>query len=254
MEGEVFSLFDIPIHRLTLSESLLAVLDSSQLAAIRVMFITAYSLALTQEDRCFRRCLQLSEYCLNSGRAINLAARFLGEPLMPTPIRQIDWVPALFDLIENGPKREKMSLFCIGGRPESLTTLPHVVQSRWPHIQLVGHQSSDLASEEGLMDTLEKVHPDILLLGLESPREEYFLCRHWHRIKLSGVKIAISGGEAIDSIAGTIPMTPRLSRALHLEWLLQMLLNPRKFYTRYLRGGSYFAWYVMKQKGMREQK
>jgi N-acetylglucosaminyldiphosphoundecaprenol N-acetyl-beta-D-mannosaminyltransferase len=256
MNGEVFSLFDIPIQRLGFSESLHALVDASKNAAVRVFFVNAYSLVLSQEDRGFKRFLQLAEFCFSEGGAINIATRFLGEPPLPSNINSLEWVPALFDLIENDSHREKMSLFCLGGRREAVDTLSTEMISRWPNIKLVGHfhQEYDPEEEDGIVDIIEEKHPGIILLGMETRREEQFICRHWHRLKNSGVKIAIAGVQAIDAIAGTIPMTPRLARAIHLEWLLQMLLDPRRFYSRYLRGGPYFAWYLMKQKGMKEQK
>jgi exopolysaccharide biosynthesis WecB/TagA/CpsF family protein len=128
--------------------------------------------------------------------------------------------------------------------------------SRWPNIKLVGHfnQDYDPEEEEGIVNIIEEERPGMVLLGMDNNREEQFICRHWHRLKNCGVKIAIAGGQAIDGIAGTIPITPRLARALHLEWLLQMVLDPKRFYSRYLRGGPYFAWYLMKQKGAKERK
>jgi N-acetylglucosaminyldiphosphoundecaprenol N-acetyl-beta-D-mannosaminyltransferase len=256
MGGEVFSLFDIPIQRLGFSESLNAVLDASQDSQVRVFFVNAYSLVLSQEDRWFRRCLQLTEFCLSEGGAINIASRFLGDPPLPANIHSIEWVPALFDLIQSDPNREKMSLFCLGGRLESVDTLSTELMIRWPSIKLLGHFSEEYTpeEEEGIVNIIEEERPGIILLGMESRREEQFMCRHWHRLKNCGVKIAIAGGQAIDAMAGTIPMTPRLARAIHLEWFLQMILDPKRFYSRYLRGGTRFAWYLMKQKGMKERK
>ena len=256
MGGEVFSLFDIPIQRLGFSESLHAVLTASQETAVRVFFVNAYSLVLSQEDRGFKRCLQLAEFCFSEGGAINIASRFLNEPSLPSNIDSTEWVPALFDLIEQDPHQEKVSLFCLGGRRNSVDTLCAEVTTRWPKIKLLGHfhQDYDAEEEDGIVAIIEEERPQIVLLGMETRHEEQFICRHWHRLKNSGVKIAIAGGQAVDAIAGTIPMTPRLAQAIHLEWLLQMLLDPRRFYSRYLRGGPYFAWYLMKQKGLKERK
>ena len=256
MGGEVFSLFDIPIQRLGFSESLHAVLSASHHVAVRVFFVNVYTLVVSQENRGCKRSLQLAEFCFSEGGAINIASRFLGEPHLPADIHSVEWVPALFDLIENDPSREKISLFCLGGQKKASDTLPAEVMSRWPAIKLVGHfhQEYSPEEEEGIVNIIEEERPEILLLGMEYRREAQFLCRHWHRLKNCGVKIAIAGGEAIDTIAGTLPMTPRLARAIHLEWLLQMVLEPKRFYLRYLRGGPYFAWYLVKQKGMKERK
>ena len=118
-------------------------------------------------------------------------------------------------------------------------------------MKLVGFQGGgyDPEEEASIVNTIEKSRPSILLLGMDSPLQEQFLCRHWHRLKNAGVAVAISGGEAIDAIAGTLSIAPRLARALHLEWFLRMLLDPWRFYLRYLRGGGLFFWYLMKQKG-----
>jgi exopolysaccharide biosynthesis WecB/TagA/CpsF family protein len=256
MDGEVFSLFDIPIQRLGFAQSLNAVAKASQNTPVRVFFVNAYSLVLSQGNRRFKRCLQLAEFCLSEGNAISIACRFLGEPSLPSHIKSTDWVPAFFDLIENDPTQKKMSIFCLGGRQKSADTLSTEMMIRWPKIQLVRHIHKDFVpeEEEAIVNLIEEEQPEMVLLGLETVREEQFICRHWHRLKKSGVKIAIAGGQAIDSIAKTIPMTPRLARAIHLEWLFQMILEPRKFYAQYLKGGPVFMWYLMKQKGMKERK
>ena len=256
MDGEAFSLFDIPIQRLGFAESLNVVAKTSQNTPVRVFFVNAYSLVLSQGNRRFKRCLQLAEFCLSEGNAISMACWFLGEPPPTSHIKSIEWVPAFFDLIENDPTQENMSVFCIGGRQKSVDTLSTEMMIRWPKIKLVRHIHKDFTpeEEETIINLIEEEQPGMVLLGLETLREEQFICRHWHRLKKSGIKIAIAGGQAIDAIAKTIPMTPRLARAMHLEWLFQMILEPTRFYAQYLKGGPAFVWYLMKQKGMKERK
>ncbi len=255
MSREVFTLFDIPIQRIGFCESLHAVLDACQQSAVRVFFLDAYALVLAQEDRSFKRCLQLAEFCFSEGGAITLASRFLNEPPLPAKISSSEWVPALFDLIDRDNRHPKMSLLCLGGRQQAIDTFVSEVALRWPNISLLAHfpWPGDPEDEDGIIDIIEEERPSIILLGTNTRHEEQFFCRNWHRLKKCGVQIAIAGGQTIDVISGTIPITPRLARAIHLEWLFQMLFDPRRFYHHYLRGGPLFAWHLIQQKGTKER-
>lgn len=256
MDGEVFTLFDIPIQRLGFYESLHAVLTGCRSSATRVFFVDAYSLVLAQENRSYKRCLQLAEYCFGQGRALDLAARFLNEPPLPANIDSTEWVTTLFDRLDNAPRQERTSVFCLGGRPKAVDSLASELKTRWPRITLAAHfhENYPPEEEERIVDLIEQKSPTVLLLGMETQREQQFICRHWHRLKQCGVKIAIGGGQTIDAVAGTLPIMPHLARAIHLEWIFQMILEPQRFYHHYLRCGPSFAWFLIKQKGMNEQK
>ena len=256
MAAETFSLFDISIQRLGFSESLNAVMELSQETAVRVFFVDSYALSLSLENRCYKRCLQLAEFCLSEGGGVNVATRFLGEPPMPADIKSIYWVPGLFDRLENDTTRKKNVLFCLGGTYATSDMIEAAVKEQWPSIEFVGHRSGEYTPEEeqGIVDMIVKSRATIVLLGMKSPCQEEFVCRNWHKIKNSGVQMVIAGGESIDAFAGAGPTMPSLARAIRLEWLFKMLLDPGMFYARYLRGGIRFAWYLAKQKRIKEQK
>ena len=242
MVGETLTLLEIPIQRRSFLESVHAVAAASHEGAVRVFFVRADSLVLALDDKCYKRCLQLAEFCFGEGGAITLAAHLLSDLPAPATIKSSEWVPAFFEVMAP----ERPSLFCIGGSQSAHGTLEDVVKSRWPSIHFIGHQSSDYTpeAEKSIIDTIEKTRPAIVLLGMESPLEEQFACRHWHTIKNAGVRVVIGGGEAIDAMAEVIPMVPRLARSLHMEWLLNMVLSPGRFYSRYVRGGIRFFWHL----------
>ena len=238
--------FDIPVQRLNYTESLNAVTVASQESPVRVFFVRPYSLALALDDRCYRRCLQLAEFCLSEGWGLYGAARFLRDLPFPKDIRSVAWVSSFLDHLHQQSGAETVSLLCLGGRYATSDVVEHAVKARWPSLKFLGARNGDwaFADEQETMRLIEACHPTVLLLGMESPEQERFVCHHWHMLKFAGIRVVIGGGEAIDAIAGAIPMAPRLVRSLHLDWLLQMVLEPSRLY-RYVKGGVRFVWYVI---------
>lgn len=248
MSNEIFTLFDIPIRCLTHEESLLAVFQAIQENSQRVFFATSYSLVKAHQDKAHKRALQLAEFCLQSGQGIVFAAHFLHTKGVPSPIEPEHWITSFLDLMEQRTPMP-VSLFCIGSANADLDALPSFMAKRWPRIRLCGtYKTWTPEEEEEIVKRIEQTSPTILLVSRELPEGERFICRHWHRFKNAGIKLAMSGEEVVEKMIGTFPHTTRLLRALHIESLLHAMLRPKVFFQRYVVGGCYFAYLLLKTK------
>lgn len=82
-------------------------------------------------------------------------------------------------------------------------------------------------SEESHTNVCKKIleaKPDVLLVALGHGKQEKWIAAHLH--ELPSVKIAMGVGGAFDFIAGRVRRAPRLLRALGLEWLWRLILQP----------------------------
>jgi len=96
--------------------------------------------------------------------------------------------------------------------------------------------------EEELKDLIERTKPDILWVGLGTPKQERWM--HQHRLTLE-VPVMAGVGAAFDLNTGRLAQAPRWMRDGGLEWLFRLLAEPRRLWKRYLVQGPRFVWNVL---------
>jgi len=83
--------------------------------------------------------------------------------------------------------------------------------------------------------------PDVLWVGLSTPRQERWMHEHREMIK---VPVMLGVGAAFDLNLGTLRQAPHWMREHGLEWLFRLVMEPRRLWRRYLLLGPKFAWNV----------
>jgi N-acetylglucosaminyldiphosphoundecaprenol N-acetyl-beta-D-mannosaminyltransferase len=87
-----------------------------------------------------------------------------------------------------------------------------------------------IASSEAVA-AIQVFQPDLVLVGLGMPRQEYFLLENLESLPPS--TYATVGG-AIDYIGGTTTLAPRWLGRVGLEWAWRLAHDPRRLANRYL--------------------
>lgn len=87
--------------------------------------------------------------------------------------------------------------------------------------------------------------PTLLFVAFGAPAQDLWIARNLQ--KLRTVKVAMGVGGAFDFIAGKQKRAPRFLRALGLEWLWRLLLQPRRV-KRIFRAVIVFPWLALKEK------
>lgn len=107
---------------------------------------------------------------------------------------------------------------------------------RYPGLQVVGTMSppfGDLTSEEdeAITQRIAAASPDIVWVGLSTPKQEYWMQRHVGRIP--GATL-IGIGAAFDFHAGKIARAPIWMQRAGLEWFHRLCSEPKRLWKRYL--------------------
>ena len=89
-----------------------------------------------------------------------------------------------------------------------------------------------------MLDEINHSGADILLVGLGSPKQDYWMAMHRENIR---IPVLIGAGAAFDFLAGTKPQAPRWMQRSGLEWLFRLLCEPRRLWRRYLIGNLRFV-------------
>ena len=139
--------------------------------------------------------------------------------------------------------------FLYGGQPGVAEHLKEVLQGRFPGLQIVGTWTPPFRAlnNQEERDLLAQVHacsPDIVWVGISTPRQERFMAQYADRLK---VPLLVGVGAAFDYHTGRIRDSPNWLKRAGLQWLHRLLQDPRKLWRRYLRNNPAFLWKIIPQ-------
>ena len=213
-----------------------------------VLNANAHCLNLCYEDSKLRDFLNGAEVVFCDGAGVMLAARILGRRI-PVRITCADWAWQLADFAE----AQNFSLYFLGARPGVAQAAASKLKQRYPGLNVVGahHGYFDRSENEVVVQKINAAAPDILLVGLGMPLQEYWLMENRHRLDAS---VALTGGAVFDYVSGRLRRGPRLLVSSGFEWLARLLIDPRRLWRRYVVGNPLFFLRVVRQRlGVREK-
>jgi N-acetylglucosaminyldiphosphoundecaprenol N-acetyl-beta-D-mannosaminyltransferase len=139
--------------------------------------------------------------------------------------------------------------FFYGGAPSVADTLAARLQSRFPGLQVAGAYSPPfrpltLTEDRAVVERINAVHPDIIWVGISTPKQERWMAEHVDRLNAPAL---IGVGAAFDFHAGLKKQAPRWMQRNGLEWFFRLLMEPRRLWRRYLINNPQFVWLVLLQ-------
>lgn len=132
--------------------------------------------------------------------------------------------------------------FLYGGQPGIAEQLEMTLKARFSGLRIVGtftppFRPLDAQEERELISRVHACRPDILWVGLSTPKQEHFMARYVDRMQ---VPLLIGVGAAFDYHTGRIrDCSPWIKRS-GLQWLHRLLQDPRRLTLRYLRNNPEF--------------
>lgn len=125
--------------------------------------------------------------------------------------------------------------FYYGGAHGVAEKLQQKLLQTYPGLQVAGRicpPFRDLTPEEdqAIVNEINAARPDIVWIGLSTPKQEYWMANHLGRIH---APVMVGVGAAFDFLAGTKPQAPRFMQRSGLEWLFRLLSEPRRLWRRY---------------------
>lgn len=222
----------MPIAQVWLSELLeyiraaISAPDSPRLIA----YANAHGCNLFVEDAAYRQALLEVDLIYADGNGPRLAA-WIGGSWLPPRMTGADWVFDLCQLCE----REGFGMYFLGSSPGVAETAADRLRAQFPELRILGTQHGFFHRDDELqvIRSIEQAKPDILVVGMGSPRQEIWMTQHKDAMQ---VPVIWGAGGVFDYTSGTIRRAPRWMRKLALEWLGRALLEPRRLAPRYMIG------------------
>lgn len=102
-----------------------------------------------------------------------------------------------------------------------------------------------ITDENNFLIEAQTFEPEILIVGLGAPAQEFWINEHQYQIP--SVKLAIGVGGAIDFLSGAVTRSPKMFRSFGLEWLWRLIKQPRRL-PRIFKAIFIFYFYILKYK------
>lgn len=184
-------------------------------------------------------------------RRNSLLRRILNESLLSTPdgmptvwvgrlqgfssMRRV-YGPDLMRAVCSLSAREGYSSFLYGGNNGVAEQLKDVLTESYPGLKVVGTYSPPFRplnnkEESELRELIAKKSPDIIWIGLSTPKQEYFMSSH---LGVLDARVMVGVGAAFDYLAGLISEPPKWVQNAGLQWAHRLMQEPTRLWRRYL--------------------
>jgi N-acetylglucosaminyldiphosphoundecaprenol N-acetyl-beta-D-mannosaminyltransferase len=203
--------------------------------------INAAKIVAMRHDGQLERIVRTCELVSADGQSIVWASRLLHDPL-PTRVTGIDLMQELLALAE----RRGYRVFILGAKDDVLATAIQRIRDRHPQLIVAGARDGYFSDDEAgaVADEVASYRPDIVFVGMPSPRKEYWLGEHGRRL---GAPFVMGVGGSVDVLAGHVRRAPVVLQRLGLEWSFRLAQEPRRLFGRYLSTNSRFIAYVARE-------
>jgi len=205
-----------------------------------ITYLHAHCVNIASSDYAYRSILNNSDGVYADGQGVVWASRFLGIPL-PERVNVMDF----FDSLAPRLRDEKITIYLLGGTLEVVKKAAEALKKR--ELKIIGSRSGffDKTGEEEIIREINRLRPNILMLGMGVPKQEKWF--HDHRSELD-VNLCWAVGGAFKLLSGRLRRAPGWMINGGLEWLYVGLQDFNRLCTRYLLGNPLFIYRVLKYK------
>ena len=213
---------------------------------ITVAYANVHVLNTAARDGRLTRFLGDVDLCFCDGNGVRLGARILGADL-PHRMTGADWI---WDLAAAAEGRWR--IWWIGGEPGVTEEAAARLRERHPGLQIGadhGYHARQGPEDQACIDRINAFRPDIVLVGMGTPVQEYWTEERRDRIDAPVVWCL---GATADFVAGRTARGPRWFTD-QWEWVGRLVAEPRRLWKRYLLGNPAFLLRVVAQRLGRPQ-
>lgn len=197
-----------------------------------------------QSDTVLRSILNNSFLTTPDGVPLVWIGRMLGH----RRLRRVYGPDFLIEMCKVSAQR-KYRHFFFGGKTGVAQRLSAKLRERFPGLEIVGTYTPPFRpltrdEEQELAQMVEEAQPDILWVGLGSPKQERFMAEFCGRLN---VKLMVGVGAAFDIHSGAVKEAPQWLKNMGLQWLHRLAQEPRRLWKRYSICIPSFLWGISLQ-------
>jgi N-acetylglucosaminyldiphosphoundecaprenol N-acetyl-beta-D-mannosaminyltransferase len=204
--------------------------------------LNAAKIVRMRKDERLRQIVTASHMVSADGQSVVWASRLLGKPL-PERVAGIDLMQKLLSLAQ----KRGYGVYLLGATEEILLRLRESLGREYPKLKLVGCRNGYFPGrdEENIVQEINAAHPDILFVGISTPKKEYFLGRYQAKLR---VPFCMGVGGSFDVLSGQSKRAPQIMRRMGLEWFYRFVQEPARLWKRYLVTNLLFLFYLVRER------
>jgi N-acetylglucosaminyldiphosphoundecaprenol N-acetyl-beta-D-mannosaminyltransferase len=197
-----------------------------------------------QDNPGFRQILNHAFLCTPDGMPMVWAGKLHGHSEM----NRVYGPDLMLDVCAWSESSECRHFFC-GGAEGVAEQLAGKLKARFPKLQVTGCYTPPFrplteSEESQLSEMVRNAKPDILWVGLSTPKQEKFMAQYL--LKLD-VTLMVGVGAAFDFHSGRVRQAPRWIQRSGLEWFYRLCQEPRRLAGRYLKNNPLFVFRIALQ-------
>lgn len=218
MNKEQRFFFGIPLSSLSKKEVLSCVRSIfTGNSFFRIATVGPEFLLRAREDEKFKENLLRADLRVADGFGITLAGWLYGKHIERFPGADL-----LHEILKEAEKKNLPVFLAI--RKEGLSSLAEIqtaLLKKYPNLKVFGQETEI----ENCKLNIE--NSSVVFSNFGAPHQEYFL--ESLRGRANSVRLAIGVGGAFDFLTGKLPRAPKVFRALGVEWLWRLFLQPKRW-------------------------
>ena len=233
-----FEVLGVRLHAMDLALATAAALEAVRLRRKGYVCVTGvHGVSEAQSDAGFRRILNGA--FLNTTDGMPLV--WLGRRALGPQVQRV-YGPDLMLEVCHATQSLPVRHFLYGGAPGLAEELRARLEARFPGVTICGTFCPPFralrAEEEAALAALVRAsRPDIMWIGLSTPKQERFMAEYLPRLETT---LMFGVGAAFDFHAGRIAQAPAWMQRAGLEWFYRMCREPRRLARRYLVNNPLF--------------
>lgn len=237
-----FNVLGVGISALTLNQARDLVLTARYGASLGYTCVcTVHAICEARADPAFRRTLNSSFLSTPDGMPLV----WLG----PAGVERVYGPDLMLAVCEAG-RSTGMRHYFYGGNPGVAEILAAKLAARFPGLTVAGtftppFRPLDENESAALRADVARSRPDIIWVGLSTPKQERFMAEQWASLN-AGLLIGV--GAAFDFHSGRVRQAPRWIQRRGFEWLFRLCMEPRRLAPRYFKTNPSFLLRVLGQR------
>jgi N-acetylglucosaminyldiphosphoundecaprenol N-acetyl-beta-D-mannosaminyltransferase len=238
MASQRVNVLGVGISVLNLRTALAAIVDAVKVRHKGYVCVTGvHGVMEAQEDAGFKKILNGAFLCTPDGMPMVWAGKLRGHREMSRV-----YGPDLMLDVCTWSETSGCKHFFYGGADGVAELLAQKLKTKFPKLAVAGtftppFRKLNADEETKLQEQIRLAQPDILWVGLSTPKQEKFMAEFLPKLD---VTLMIGVGAAFDFHSGRVSQAPRWMQRSGLEWFYRLCSEPRRLAGRYFRNNPLF--------------
>jgi N-acetylglucosaminyldiphosphoundecaprenol N-acetyl-beta-D-mannosaminyltransferase len=200
-------------------------------------------LSMCAQDSHIRKMFMDADVVHADGMPMVFASRWLCRKPLPERAATTD----LFHDVAKLAEKRGTTFYLLGATDAVVDLAVRRTLSLYPGLRISGHRNGYFSrdQEPKIIADINAARPDILWVGMGTPREQSFAMRN--RRHLKGVGIIKTAGGLFDFLSGRIRRAPNWMQAAGLEWAHRTFLEPQRLARRYMMTNPHALFLLLTQ-------